>query len=32
MKTIAIYNIKGGDGNKIGELRIGFDEKGDSEE
>ena len=25
-------NIKGGDGNKIGELRIGFDENGDSEE
>ena len=25
-------NIKSGEGNKIGELRIGFDENGDSEE
>ena len=25
-------NIKGGDGNKIGELRIGFEDNEDSEE
>ena len=32
MKTIAIYNIKGGDGNKVSELRIGFDENDKSDE